>query len=81
VEGGYRGYGRENEDAAGEMLTGMAEGKSYGDVIRTANEDYSILKDPSAISSLNIDGFRKLFRQWSFYVLHDKEMQNLLRTC
>jgi hypothetical protein len=70
-----------DEDAAGEMLTGMAEGKSYGDVIRTANEDYSILKDPSAISSLNIDGFRKLFRQWSFYVLHDKEMQNLLRTC
>ena len=70
-----------DEDAAKEMLTGMAEGKSFGDVSRTAAEDYSLLKDPNSISALNVDGFRKLFKQWSFYVLYDKDKQALLSQC
>jgi len=70
-----------DEDAAKEMLTGMAEGKSFGDVSRNAAEDYSLLKDPNSISALNVDGFRKLFRQWSFNVLHDKDKQALLSQC
>ena len=70
-----------DEDAAKEMLTGMAEGKSFGDVSRNAAEDYSLLKDPNSISALSVDGFRKLFRQWSLNVLHDKDKQALLSQC
>ena len=70
-----------DEDAVTEMLTGMADGKSYGDANRAMTEDYSTLKDPNTVSALNVDGFRSLFRRWSFSILYDEEKQELLRQC
>ena len=70
-----------NEEAASAMLTGMAEGKFFGDVTQAVAKDYSILKDTNSESALNVDGYRKLFRQWSFNVLYDEDKQAILKQC
>ena len=74
-------YFETNEEAASAMLTGMAEGKSFGDISQSVTKDYSILKDSNSGAALNVDGYRKLFRQWSFNVLYDEDKQALLRQC
>lgn len=67
-----------DEEAIAANLNGMADGKSYGDVFQKVMDDYSIMKDPNASSALNIDGYRLLFRQWSFNILHDPEKKEIL---
>ena len=81
IDGVQSGFFEKDEEAISASLSGMADGKSYGDVFQRVMEDYSIMKDQSAASALNIDGYRHLFRQWSFNILHDPEKQELLRNC
>ena len=78
-DGVQQGFFESDEEAIAANLNGMADGKSYGDVFQKVMDDYSIMKDPNASSALNIDGYRLLFRQWSFNILHDPEKEQILR--